>query len=93
MTTSLAIAFAFCGVSLVCSLMIYVNHRRSGTPVPGYEIGAMMGSIGLPLILAGTSTPVDEGVAIVLVIVGSLLTIGGAAMVFRARRRMRSGRR
>lgn len=93
MTTTLAIALSLCGVANLCSLLNYLNHRRSGTPIPRYEIGAMVGSVGLLLVVAGTSALFSDGVAMVLVIVGSLLCIGGAVMVGRARRVLRSGGR
>lgn len=93
MSTTLVIAFILSGVSLVCSLLIYVQHRRSGMPVPRSQVGGMMGSIGMPLFVAGTSTLFNDGVAMVLVLVGALLTISSAVMVFRARRQMRSGGR
>ena len=53
----------------------------------------MAGSVGLPLAIAGTSALFSDGVAMVLVIAGLLLTIGGAVMVGRARRAMRAGSR
>ncbi|MCC6245933.1 MAG: hypothetical protein IT353_24080 [Gemmatimonadaceae bacterium] len=93
MTTPLVIAFGLCGVSLLCSLLIYLNHRRSGTPIPRYEIGAMAGSVGLPLGIAGISPLFSDGIAMALVIAGLLLTIGGAVMVGRARRALRAGSR
>ena len=92
MNTTLVIAFIFSGVSLLFSLLIYLQHRRSGTPVPDYEVGAAMGTIGFPLFLAGINLQLNKGVALVLVVVGSLLTVSSAVTVFLARRRMRSGR-
>lgn len=88
--TTLVIAFFLSGVSLICSLLIYIQHRRSGTPIPGYEVGATIGSIALPLGLLGTSTFFQEGVSMVLVVVASLLSITSAVLVSRALRQMRS---
>ena len=50
-------------------------------------------TFGVLLVVAGTSALFSDGVAMVLVIVGSLLCIGGAVMVGRARRVLRSGGR
>lgn len=89
----LLIAFILSGAALLFSLLIYLQHRRSETPVPDYEIGAAMGSIGVPLFLAGINMHFNKEVALALIIVGSLLTIWSAVVVFRARRRLRSGGR
>lgn len=93
MSTLLIIAFICSGVSLVFSLLTYFLHRRSRTPIPGYEIGASMASLGMPLCLAGMSAHFDDGVAMFLAGCGLLLSFSGAMLVFRARRQMRSGDR
>lgn len=53
----------------------------------------MAGSVGLLLLLLGVSKQLEEGVAMALVIFGSLLTVFSAVMTFRARRQMRIGGR
>lgn len=93
MTPRLVIAFIACGMSVLCSLLIYVNHRRSRTPLPRYEVGAIAGSIGLPLLVTGTSTLFDDGVRMVLLILGALLCVMSGVVVFLARRQMRSSGR
>jgi len=89
----LVVAFITLGVSLFTSVSIYVQHRRSGTPLPDYEVGAMLGSVGMPLVLAAISKHFDEAASIVLLIVGSLLTVTSAVMTFRARGNRRTGGR
>ena len=93
MHTMLVIAFIALGVSLVSSVLTYLLYRRSGTPLPEYQVGSISAGIGLPLFLAGMSTYFEEAVSIVLLIVGSLLTSCSAVIAFRARRRMRTGGR
>lgn len=93
MSTLLVIAFICSGVSLVFSLLNYVLHRRSRTPIPRYEIGATMGSVGMSLCLAAMSTRFEDRIAMLLTCCGLLLSVSGAVLVFRARRHMRSGGR
>ena len=90
MNTSLLIAIVGCGVSLLSSLLIYLQHRRSGTPLSGYEVGAMLGSIGLLLVVAGASSVFEEGVSIALTLCGAPFAIGSAVLVSRARRQSRA---
>lgn len=90
MNTSLVIAIVFSGISIVSSLLIFAQYRRSRKPVPGYEIGAIAGSTGLALIVAATSGHFAEGVEIVLFVVAAPLAVFSAVMTFRARRRMRT---
>lgn len=93
MSTALLIALVASGVSLSFSVLIYLQHRRAGTRLPRYEVGATLGSIGLPLLVAGASALFEESVSIALVSGGSLLAMLGALLVSRAWRQMRAGDR
>jgi len=90
MNTSLLIGLLGCGVSLLCSLFIFLQHRRSGTPLPGYEFGAALGCIGLTLVLVGTSSLVEDRVSIALLLGSAPFVIGSIVLVHRARQRTRA---
>lgn len=93
MGTAQLIAFVVSGIPLGFSVLIYLQHRRVGTPIPRYEVGATLGSIGPPLVVAGTSALFEARVSIALACCGSLLAMLGALLVSRARRQMRAGDR
>jgi hypothetical protein len=92
MRVTLVIAFVFSVAALFFSLLIYIQYRRAGTPLPDYHIGGIVGSVGLLLLVAGGSTLFNETVSMILTFLAGLLTIFSAVTTYRARRRMRRGR-
>jgi hypothetical protein len=90
MNTTLVIAFIYLGFCVLISSLIYVPYWRSGVPVPGYHHGGTAASIGPFFLLLAVGMEFKGQVTIVLVILSAILSFGGAAIVSRARRQMKS---
>jgi hypothetical protein len=88
--TTLVIAFIYLGFAVIMSLLIYVPYWRSGAPVPAYHHGGTAASIGLFFLLVAVGMEFKGSVAIGLVILSAIFSFGGAAIVSRARRQMKS---